>query len=91
MGQRGTGWAKEELGLVCGLGLAGAHRSWAGGVTWAASALGRARRGMGADWRPRLGRKKGEVPTGPEVKRRGEGVGPRNLKWVFHFCLNSKE
>jgi len=34
--------------------------------------MGREAGWSGAGWRPGLGRKKREVPTGPEVKRRGE-------------------
>ena len=45
-----------------------AHRSWAGGVAWAAFALGRTKREREAGWRPRLGL--------------GACVGRREGEWV---------
>ena len=45
--------AAPGWGWECPARVGEAHRSWAGGVAWAASALGRARRGRGAGRRQR--------------------------------------
>ena len=69
---RAAAAALPGVGSALGFRARGAHRSWADGGCLGRVCAGRARRGRGAGWRPGLGRKKREVPTGPEVKRRGE-------------------